>query len=62
MKFFLIKVSTKKGLFHVKHNVTVTIHNDYVIKNKEEIQKILDRVSKIISNSHVRQMKGGVQV
>ena len=44
----------------MKHNVTVTIHNNYVIQDKEEIQKILDRVSKIISGSYVRQMKEGV--
>ena len=44
----------------MKHNVRVTIHNDYVIQDKKEIQKILDRVSKIISGSYVRQMKEGV--
>ena len=43
----------------MKHNVKVTIHNDYVLQDKEEIQKILDRVSKIISGSYMRQMKGG---
>lgn len=43
----------------MERNVKVTIHNDYVIQNKEEIQKILDRVSKIISGSYVRRMKEG---
>ena len=43
-------------------NVKVNIHNDYVIQDKEEVQKILDRVSKIISGSYVRQMKEGVPV
>ena len=43
----------------MKHNVKVTIHNDCVIQDKEEVQKILDRVSKIISGSYVRQMKEG---
>ena len=43
----------------MERNVKVTIHNDYVIQDKEEVQKILDRVSKIISGSYVRQMKGG---
>jgi hypothetical protein len=42
--------------------VTVTIHNDYVIQDKKEVQKILDRVSKIISGSYVRRMKEGVPV
>lgn len=46
----------------MKMKVKVTIHNDFVIQNKEEIQKILDRVSKIISGSYVRQMKEGVPV
>ena len=44
----------------MKRNVKVTVHSDYVIQDKKEIQKILDRVSKIISNSYVRQMKEGV--
>jgi hypothetical protein len=44
----------------MKHNLKVTIHNDYVVQDKEEVQKILDRVSKIISGSYVRQMKEGV--
>jgi hypothetical protein len=42
--------------------VKVTIHKDYVIQDKEEVQKILDRVSKIISGSYVRRMKEGVQI
>ena len=41
-------------------NAKVTIHTDCVVKDKEEVQKILDRVSKIIRDSYVRQMKGGV--
>lgn len=44
----------------MERNVKVTIHTDCVVKDKKEVQKILDRVSKIISNSYVRRMKEGV--
>ena len=40
----------------MKNNVTVIIRNDYIVQDKGEIQKILDRVSKIISGSYVRKM------
>ena len=43
----------------MKRNVKVTIHDDYVIQDEQEVQKILDRLSKIISGSYVRQMKVG---
>lgn len=42
----------------MERNVKVTIHTDHIVQDKKEIQKILDRVSKIISSSYVRQMKG----
>lgn len=39
----------------MKNTITVIIRDDYVVRDKEEIQKILDRVSKIISGSYVRK-------
>lgn len=39
-----------------KLKYTVKICEDHVIRDPEEIKKILDRVSKIISNSYIRQM------
>lgn len=44
----------------MERNVKVTIHTDHVVQDKQEIRKILDRVSKIISGSYVRRMKEGV--
>lgn len=43
----------------MKNNVTVIIRDDYIIHDNEEIQKILDRVSKIISGSYVRRSGDG---
>lgn len=39
------------------HKATVKISEDYIVRDPDEIQKILNRVSKIISNSYIRQMK-----
>jgi hypothetical protein len=38
----------------------VTIRNDFIIRDAEEIQKILERVSKIVRGSYDRRMKEGV--
>ena len=46
----------------MKRNVKVIVCDDYVIRDKQEVQKVLDRLSKIISGSYVRQMKEGVAV
>lgn len=35
----------------------VKICEDYVVRDPKEVQKILNRVSQIISNSYIRQMK-----
>lgn len=39
------------------HKATVKISEDYIVRDPDEIQNILKRVSKIISNSYIRQMK-----
>ena len=47
------------------HKVTVKICEDYIVRDPEEIQNILKRVSKIISNSYIRQAnekRGAVKV
>lgn len=41
---------------HMKNKPTVMICEDYVVRNQEEVQKILKRVSQIISKSHIRRM------
>lgn len=37
--------------------VTVKVCTDYIIQDPKEIERILDRVSKIISNSYIRMQK-----
>ena len=44
----------------MKTKYTVTICTDYVTRDPVEVQKILDRVSDIVSKSYVRRMKEGV--
>ena len=36
---------------------TVRICEDYVVRDAEQVQRILDRVSKIISNSYIGERK-----
>lgn len=43
----------------MKVNGTVTVCTDYVTRDPAEVQKILDRVSDIVSKSYVRRMKEG---
>ena len=43
----------------MKSNVTVEICTDYVTRDPAEVQKILDRVSEIISKSYARRMREG---
>lgn len=43
-----------KGQPKNKCNVVVTICEDYVIRDQEEIQRILNRVSKIVSGAYMR--------
>ena len=43
----------------MKRTATVEICTDYVTRDPAEVQKILDRVSDIISKSYVRRMKEG---
>lgn len=43
-----------KGQPKKKSNVVVTICDDYVIRDPEEIQRILNRVSKIVSGAYAR--------
>ena len=38
-----------------KCKAVVKICEDYIIQDQEEVQKILNRVSKIVSNSYIRQ-------
>ena len=50
-----------KGYFfwrnrHMKNKSTVRICEDYVVRDQEEVQKILKRVSQIISKSYIRRM------
>lgn len=42
-----------------KSKIKVEICTDYVTRDQDEIQKILNRVSEIVSKSYVRQMKEG---
>lgn len=39
-------------------NYTVRICEDYVIRNPDKVKEILDRVSRIISNSYIGDKKG----
>ena len=39
-------------------NYTVRICEDYVIRDSDKVKGILDRVSKIISNSYIGDKKG----
>ena len=41
---------------HMKNKSTVRICEDYVVQDQEEVQKILKRVSQIISKSYIRRM------
>ena len=41
---------------HMKNKSTVRICEDYVVRDQEEVQKILKRVSQIISKSYIRRM------
>lgn len=43
-----------KGQPKKKSNVVVTICEDYVIHDQEEIQRILNKVSKIVSGAYMR--------
>ena len=40
----------------LKNKPTVRICEDYVVRDQEEVQKILNRVSQIISKSYIRRM------
>ena len=40
-------------------NYTVRICEDYVVRDPEKVKQILDRVSKIISNSYIRGKQNG---
>ena len=42
--------------YHMKNKSTVRICEDYVVQDQEEVQKILKRVSQIISKSYIRRM------
>ena len=39
----------------MKGKVSVKIHNDYVCQDKEKIDKIIERITKIINGSYARQ-------
>lgn len=41
----------------MKNKSTVRICEDYVVRDQEEVQKILKRVSDIISKSYIRPKK-----
>ncbi len=41
------------------NNYTVTIRTDYVTTDPNKVKEILDRVSKIVSNSYIRIQKEG---
>ena len=54
-----------KGECDMENKCIVKICEDHVIRDPEEVKKIIDRVSKIISNSYIRQMNeksGSVKV
>ena len=38
-------------------NYTVKICEDYVVRDSDKIKLILERVSKVISNSYIKEMK-----
>lgn len=40
----------------MKNKIIVRICEDHIIRDQEEVQKILKRVSDIISKSYIRQM------
>jgi hypothetical protein len=44
----------KKKQMSEKKNYTVKICEDFVVRDSNKVQEILDRVSKIISNSYIR--------
>ena len=39
-------------------NYTVRICEDYVVQDTDKVKGILDRVSKIISNSYIEERRG----
>lgn len=39
-------------------NYTVRICEDHVVRDPEKVKEILERVSKIISNSYIEQRRG----
>jgi competence transcription factor ComK len=39
-------------------NYTVRICEDYVVRDPDKVKTILERVSKIISNSYIEQKRG----
>ena len=39
-------------------NYTVRICEDYVVRDSDKVKGILDRVSKIISNSYIEEQRG----
>lgn len=41
-----------------KKNYTVTIREDYVVRDPEKARAILERVAKIVSNSYVEGKRG----
>ena len=57
---FCKRLKQMKAIFmensYMKNKPTVKICEDYVVRNQEEIQKILKRVSQIISKSYIRRM------
>jgi competence transcription factor ComK len=40
-----------------KTNYTVKICEDYVVRDPDKVKEILERVSKIISNSYIREKR-----
>lgn len=42
-----------------RKNYTVWICEDYVVRDSDKVQEILDRVSKIISKSYIGERKNG---
>jgi hypothetical protein len=58
---YLDKIQTiRKDIFwrnsHMKNKSTVRVCEDYVVRDQEEVQKILKHVSQIISKSYIRRM------
>ena len=44
---------------NINKNYTVRICEDYVIRDPEKVKEILDRATKIISNSYIGEKRNG---